>query len=231
MKSIVCTILIAVVFVVAASGLVKITGSVAQEPPATDQDDAVILAERILIDESDDLVFDEQIQQNLIDELEQSLTLVRIANSKMNEIRARRHYVPGTLILGVTPELFIGVSESIQAGNDPATLVTGFDEFDRLTGKLALTEIETLSVGETLFLHFERNVNLRVAIDAFRGIDGVVYAEPDALIGDGPDIVATKSNDGIELNFINAWGDCPSGCIYRESFLYLVSGGNVTELE
>ena len=109
--------------------------------------------------------------------------------------------------------------------------MTGFDEFDRLTGKLGLTEIEILTVGKSLFLHFERNVNLRVAIDAFRGIDGVVYAEPDALIGDGPDIVATKSNDGIELKFINAWGDCPSGCIYRESFLYLVSGGNVTELE
>ena len=57
-KSIVRTILIAVAFVVSVSGSMKITESVAQEPPATNQDDAVILAERILIDESDDLVFD-----------------------------------------------------------------------------------------------------------------------------------------------------------------------------
>ena len=149
----------------------------------------------------------------------------------MNEIRARRHYVPGTLILGVTPELFIGVSESIQAGNDPATLATGFDEFDQLAGKLALTGIETLTAGQTLFLHFGHNVNMRVAIEAISGVDGVLYAEPDALIGDGPDIVATKSKDGVELNFINAWGDCPSGCIYKESFLYLVADGKVTELE
>ena len=89
-KSFVRTILITVAFVVATSGLVKITESVAQELPATDQEDAVILAERILIDESDDLVFDEQIQQNLIDEIERALKLVRIANPKLNEIRARR---------------------------------------------------------------------------------------------------------------------------------------------
>lgn len=65
----------------------------------------------------------------------------------------------------------------------------------------------------------------------FEGIEGVAYAEQNGYAGDGNDIEATVEEDAVVLAFRRAWGDCPSGCINEEAWVFSVDAAGTVRFE
>ena len=101
----------------------------------------------------------------------------------------------------------------------------------QLTGNPAidnLMETYNLSLSSSylnfVLLKSEKSYNLFALGNKFKDVEGVFWAEPDGLVGDGNNVFAKTLNDG-SLCFIYraAWGDCPAGCISSHYWDVLVS--------
>lgn len=64
----------------------------------------------------------------------------------------------------------------------------------------------------------------------YSALDGIDHAQPDMLLGDGPDIEASKAGGTWYVVFRRAWGDCPAGCLHQEFRFFTVSDGRVDQL-
>ena len=87
---------------------------------------------------------------------------------------------------------------------------------------LQLLEYNEYSHFESARLRSETPLNTLALSDQFDRIDGVKYADPGGLIGDGNDIEAVLGNDFIELRYSVGFGDCPAGCINRHYWTFRV---------
>ena len=119
-------------------------------------------------------------------------------------------------------------------------LIVGFDSitaqqiangeyhaWDELNQQYQVTKIDTHLIDfiKVVILHFKGRLHpLRLA-EIYRGLPGVMYTEPNGLIGDGPNIHLNQTGNGITYLFRDAWGDCPSGCIYSEYWYFIFEGG------
>ena len=190
--------------------------------------DAEILADRILERETEDFYFDIPQRNQLIGEIEGVLSLIRAAYPPMNEIHAGEGYEPG--MLTIYPERYFSeiLKEMLQDKQGQLRFETGNAEFDALNAKLGVQEVKW--GGDTfksVFLYFDRRLNLRVAIEAYSKVEGVREVWGNPPDGDSPDIKAFKQGETWYVIFRNGWGDCPSGCIYQELFCFTVTGTEV----
>ena len=205
--------------------------SVWENSPPTE---AAILADRIMRRRSgDDLLFDVEQRGELIAEIEQILSQIRDAYPAMMEIGVRETHRPRTLLIGLKPDLFEAVAGPTNGREGSAVPRTGHAEFDTLNTLLGLQAVELfphLPSGPVTF-YFGEHLNIDAAIRAYTTIEGVEYAEPDTLLGDGSDIDAYKSRGTWYVVARKAWGDCPSGCLYQEVFFFTVEGGEVDQLD
>jgi hypothetical protein len=74
-------------------------------------------------------------------------------------------------------------------------------------------------------LEFDARYNLAMLASLYAGLDDPIrYAEVDYLIGDGPTVCAAEgvTSNAMDYFFIDAFGDCPAGCISRV-FYYFTS--------
>lgn len=93
-------------------------------------------------------------------------------------------------------------------------LLTGNTEVDSLGARYNL--VGAAKVTSNIFkLEFQQAMNMRWLGLLYEQIDDIIYAGPNHICCDGPDIEAFKKKDTWHLAFLNAWGDCPAGCIYR----------------
>ena len=195
--------------------------------------DAEILADRILRSKSDELLFDQTEWNELIEEIEQVLSVIREAYPEAADIPVRRTRALGQLTLDLEPELYQTLAELLATEEEFVTLKTGNVEFDALTTSLELQSI-TLSSPKSIFTHaslcFQEWINTDAASDGYSAVEGVHYADPIFTGGDGPDIVALKEGGSWFFVFRKAWGDCPSGCGYQELFFFTVVGGEVQQI-
>ncbi|MDE0333116.1 MAG: hypothetical protein OXL41_14760 [Nitrospinae bacterium] len=193
--------------------------------------EAVILAHRILARESKDLLLDEERRSELAREIKGVLKRLRYAHPEIEKISARAAHLPGVLLLSVKPRLFRDVSRSLTHLKDPVELRTGFPRFDALNAKLKLRAVRPYRHISVLVMRLSGRANIEAARRAYMAIAGVEYAEPDAYPGDGPDIEAVKSDGVWHVVVRKAWGDCPSGCLYKKLFFFIVKGGDVERIE
>jgi hypothetical protein len=196
-----------------------------------EQSESTILADRILADQSDALLFDTERRNNLISEIEQVLKLVRETHPATAEISAIENHQPETLIVGLTSELMKSVSEIVSGENRYITLHTGNEEFDALNSRLGVHAIESYTLFNNVILHFKFPVNLLQAQFEYSMIAGVEYAELNSRVGDYSDIEMVKFNNEWFVMFRKAWGDCPSGCLYEELMFFRVRGGKVKRIK
>lgn len=56
----------------------------------------------------------------------------------------------------------------------------------------------------------------------FEKINGVIYAEPNGVDGDGNNITANIETDYVKYEHSVGWGDCPAGCICRHYWIFYV---------
>ncbi len=198
-------------------------------PPAVSE--AALLADRILARESDALLLDEKRRRELAREIEGVLKRLRYAHPEMAKISARAAHQPGVLLLGVKPGLFRAVADLLEDKNGPVALRTGNAAFDALNAKLGLQAVRPYRHTGVLVMHVSERANLGAARRAYMKIAGVEYAEPDAYLGDGSDIEAAKTGGVWHIVVRKAWGDCPSGCMYKKLFFFTVKEGQVERVE
>ena len=196
-----------------------------------EQSESTILADRILADQSDALLFDIAKRDILISEIEQILKLVRETHPATAEISAIENHQPGTLIVGLTSGLMKSVSKIVDGENRYITLHTGNEEFDALNSRLGVYAILPYKIFDNLILHFKFPVNLLQAQFEYSMIAGVEYAELNSRLGDYSDIEMVKSNNEWFVRFRKAWGDCPSGCLYEELSFFRVREGEAKRIE
>ena len=198
-------------------------------PPEVSE--AALLAHRILARESDELLLDEERRRDLAREIEEVLDRLRYAHPEIAKISARAAHQPGVLLLGVKPGLFRAVADLLEDKNGPVALRTGNAAFDALNAKLGLQAVRPYRHTGVLVMHVSERANVGAAGRAYRKIAGVEYAEPDAHLGDGSDIEAAKAGGVWHIVVRKAWGDCPSGCLYKKLFFFTVKEGQVERVE
>lgn len=193
--------------------------------------ESTVLAHRILARESKDLLVDEKRRSELAREIKGVLKRLRYAHPEIEKISARAAHLPGVLLLSVKPRLFRDVSRSLTHLKDPAKLRTGYPAFDALNAKLGLRAARAYRHTGVLVMRLSGRLNIEAARRAYLKIAGVEHAEPDAHLGDGPDVEAAKSGGVWHVVVRKAWGDCPAGCIYKKLFFFTVKDGNVVRIE
>ena len=193
--------------------------------------EARVLADRILQEESDDLLLDGKRQRALSDEIKRALSLIRRTHPAMAEITVRESRRPGTLVLGLEGVLRDAVFAAWEDESASAPPGTGQAAFDALNRGLGLRAVQPFSALASVVLYLHKRANIAAAMRAYRAIDGVAYVEPDASLGDGSDIEAAKVQGRWYFVFRRAWGDCPSGCIDQELFFFTVVDGEAALVE
>lgn len=206
--------------------VVTILDSWSDGPAVPARSDAEILTDRILVWETADFYFDIPQRNRLIGEIEGVLSAIRAAYPPMNGIHAREEPEPGTLTIYLERDFFETLKERFQDKEGQIRFETGNAEFDALNAKLG---VQAVILGGDFFksldLYFDRGVNLRTASEAYSKVEGVrreVWRK--AIQGDSNDIQAFKQGETWYVVFRHGWGDCPSGCIYRELFCFTVTG-------
>ena len=114
------------------------------------------------------------------------------------------------------------VSRLLRGKSGPVKLRTGKAAFDALNAKIRLRAVRLFRRTGVLVMRLSERANVQAARRAYLKIAGVEYAEADGHLGDGSDIEASKSGDAWHLVVRKAWGDCPSGCIYKKMFFFIV---------
>lgn len=189
--------------------------------------DATVLADRMLRRQSTGLLLNPKRSDRLTQEIGQVLDRVRTAYPPAWEVSARMDFRPGILLVGLTPAL---LSAAVPAGREEGQ-PTGHVEFDDLNTRLGLSDMRVfLHVGVAL-LEFSKHVHLEAAARAYLEIPGVRFAQPDALLGDGPDIEVVRVQETWYVIVRKAWGDCPSKCLHEELFFFTVENDVARRVE
>lgn len=139
----------------------------------------------------------------LIHDITDVLRRIRETHADMAAITARQHEVPGVLIVVLSPQLL----QAVKGGHH--------EEFDRLGTSLGLTSVSILDGSGTAVLTFGSDLDVAAAASAYGALEGIIHAAPDQVVGDGPDVLVARHEDVWHVTFREAWGDCPSGCIFE----------------
>ena len=196
------------------------------EPPAVSE--AELLAARILQREGRLFPADEAARRGLTRDIEAVLSRIRDKYQEMAEIVARETpETPRGVILELEPDLLDAVDRVVGNASTPVPLRTGNVEFDCLNALLGLRAVDAFPFFDTVVFHFEHPIDFMESVARYSTIEGVGYVEPNALLGDGPDIGMRRSQQDWYVVFRDASGDCPSGCVYEELHFFVVKGGEV----
>ncbi len=191
--------------------------------------DAAVLARRILQRQGRELFVDEQRLDLLAREIGSVLGLVRTRYPAMAEIAARQ--LPAVLRLEIEGALLDDIAgrwAGVSAGAVPAT---GHAVFEALNSRLGLRTVEFWPASAAVYLRFPDQVNPRAAVEAYAAIAGVAEARFEQRRIDGSDIAVRRANGTWHVVMRKAWGDCPSGCIHKETHFFAVGSGHVERID
>ena len=204
-------------------------GPCGEHPP---QDEATLLAQRILEAPPGRLQVDAGERAALAREIGPVLRLVRHMFPVAREIKVRTRHAPGQVLVHFETGLWEAVASAAQDGKDGRiTLNTSHPEFDALSSDLGLSAIDLYPLFESALLCFHDRLDAEEAAAAYSLLPGVIAAEPNSMLVDGPDIHAFRAGDRWIVVAEDAHGDCPSGCIFRELHFFAVSNGTAERLE
>ncbi len=192
------------------------------------REDAETLARRIHHRETTDPLPDSGRLRELADELEGVLCRVRRLHPDLEPIRAREEFAPGEVLLGFAPELMRAVSSFHREGFAGAEPETGNQAFDTLNREFGLRSVQPFPAAGLAVFVLDEDLNVPAAMGRYLQVPGVTGAEPNWLVGDGPDIGAAKRSGSWRVVFRDAWGDCPAGCIHSELHFLVVDGEAVS---
>ncbi len=192
--------------------------------------EAMLLAERWgkrTIPVPDDL----ERNDKLVDEIEKVLLRIRNQYPAMADVVMREIDRPNSMILELDRELFIRVSDIVDKAHDPVPLHTGHKAFDRLNAELGLRAVSSLPLNGSVVFHYDRFLDIEEEVRNYEYLEGVISVEPNALLTDGSDIDMLKRDGVWYVVFLEASGDCPSGCLHREYHFFIAGHSGVDSLD
>jgi len=168
----------------------------------------------------------------LMDDIARVLGLIRAISPEMAEVNARPKWELGTLILGLEPSLFEAVSAGLPEEGVSSPFCTGHPEFDALNAAVGLqgVEIFPFKYALAIAIRFDPREHVYSAAASYEKIKGIIYAQPEFILGDGSDIEVRWSDGKWYVVFRKAWGDCPSGCIFSEHHFFIEYQGEVERI-
>jgi hypothetical protein len=201
----------------------------------TNEIDPVILARRVIARSGDgtELGTPDFSGDGFVNEIARVLGMIRSRWPEMAEVNARPIWEPGRLILSLEPSLFEAVSISLPEEGASAPFCTRQPGFDALNAAVGLRAVEILPFEYTrvIVIGFDPHEHVYSAGASYEKIEGVIYARPEPLLGDSPDIEMLWSGGKWYAVFRRAWGDCPSGCIFSELHFFIEHEGEVERID
>ena len=154
---------------------------------AFNYDDPLVEAQLIALELSGDLIPPPDLTQQVFEDL----AAIRTAYPQVADIHYRPFFSPDEILVRITPEAVE------QYRNNQ------YHALDDLNSPIPLLRLRFNQVY---------NMPLLAQIYTDANLYGVEHVQPNYVYGDGPTIIAEPPS----YMFINAWGDCLSGCIYHE---------------
>lgn len=197
--------------------------------------DATALARRILQWQSEELFVDERRLDRLEREIGTVLRLIRDRHPALAEIAARQP--PTELHLQIAGALLDDIAErwtDLSAGailSASAVFPIGHAALDDLNARLGLRTVQFWPASGSVFLRFAERAHLGAAVEAYSAIAGVAHARFDGHRIDGSDIAMRNMNGFWHVVMRKVWGDCPRGCIDKETYFFAVKSGRVERIE
>lgn len=151
----------------------------------------------------------------LYDRLYNDLVKIRMSYPEMLLVSHRPNWVLGELIVGLTQEAW----EQFQAGTH-----NGLNQLSLIYGLVNVNLI--LPSPPALLFQFGEQYNPEYLVPLYEAVDGVRYAEPNILLGDGARIQV--SSPEFEYTFSYGWGDCFAGCIFRHYWVFTIIDGSAS---
>ena len=150
--------------------------------------------------------------QTLAREIEAHLAQIRAQygniDAVINSLSYRPPWVPGRIIISVDTTTNRMIKED------------SYRAWDALNLKYQLLDKKILS--SFVVLSFNGILHSRHLATLYADLPGVQYAEPDGYVGDSPNIYPRSTPSGLTYLFRDAWGDCPSGCIYSKYWYFII---------
>ncbi len=193
------------------------------------QTEPEILARRLLRETSGDLFFESHQIAGLAEQIATVLHLIRIEYPETADIAARPRFA-SELIVQMEPALFDIVSAAFEAGSMPVALKTGYSQFDELNRLTRLSRMKLLDHAAMAILCLDIGVDIAAAANRYNDAQGIEFAEPSTMIGDGSDVFIHKAGDIWRIAVSHRWGDCPSGCISRKDRYFIVSEHGIRQV-
>lgn len=147
---------------------------------------------------------------SLYEQIHSDLIAIRQAYPAMTSIHHRLRWVPGELLVGLTPEAMQQFNNGDYHGLD--SLNSEYEPVEMIPNYTLLM----------LLLRFEQRYNPEYLAPLYAAAEGVTYAEPNRLMRDGNDIDVSM----LYYTFSVGWGDCMAGCIFRHYWIFYVVGGS-----
>lgn len=193
--------------------------------------ESTYLAHQILSRDGLGPLVDANARNNLAARIQRVLERVRQAYPNQTEaVAAQQDYLLGRLILKLHPEFFQSVVGSVELWEKHALISSPDLKFNDLCFELGLRSIEVLG-SNTLLARFSELANLEYARLRFNEIPGVEFAEPDAFLMDGSDVLLSETEGKWFAIVKKAWGDCQSGCLYKEHHFFVIDDNSVELIE
>jgi len=148
----------------------------------------------------------------LVSQIGQDLAAIRSAFPEISDIHVLPSWLPGEVVVGLTHDAWA----EYQAGT--------FAELDSLNAEYGAVFIHPIDSIRVLSIGFGSLYHPVLLAEIYETIDGVRYAEPNSIMGDGSDIFSEQLPI---YTFKRGWGDCPSGCIFNDYWVFAVNGGFV----
>ena len=142
---------------------------------------------------------------SLVSQIGQDLAAIRFSYPEISDIHVKSDWSPGELIVGLS-------------------LAGTFAELDSLNSEFGPVFIDLYSPGRLLMMEYEQLYHPEILAGIYEEVDGVTFAEPNWFGGDGSDIFSEQVSI---YTFKRGWGDCPSGCMYADYWVFSVNGGIV----
>lgn len=106
---------------------------------------------------------------------------------------------------------------------------TGVSAFDDLVSEYELeitykSPAAGIPQGYNIYLESDSNYNMKGVANKFLMVNDVWYSSKPLIIGDGHWISVNNITDtAVDLTYSFAWGDCPSGCMWRHNWHFRVN--------
>ncbi len=187
-----------------------VVNSYSYENNASINEEAAILA----LEYSDDLIASE----TLCNKIENDLANIRRKYPQVRSVGHLPRWRPGQIIVSLGPEKWEAFKNNT------------FQELDDLNQQYDFKEVKILSEStHIIILTFSPNYHPERLAEIYEQLDGIRYAEPNGIIGDGNKIYL-QGNGTYNYIFRAGWGDCPSGCIYEHLWEIHINDTDVATL-